>query len=190
MWARSKRWAMPWKVPIHMPRTPSPITFSTRPRISAAALLVKVTAMMEKGEQRSTCISQAIRCTSTRVLPEPAPASTSRLLRGAATASLCLSLSPSSRVETSITTPVYLYRRGLYGHPPCQTKSKLGGGTRWGRAGVPVRPFLAGARENGTGRSPAVANPCSRGLWGFASRITGLPGGWMNKRGKRFTVTC
>ncbi|MNF60365.1 hypothetical protein D3C84_419810 [compost metagenome] len=106
---------MPWKVPIHMPRTPSPITFSTRPRISAAALLVKVTAMMEKGEQRSTCISQAIRCTSTRVLPEPAPASTSRLLRGAATASLCLSLSPSSRVETSITTPVYLYRRRLYG---------------------------------------------------------------------------
>ena len=47
-----------------------------------AALLVKVTAMMEKGEQRSTCISQAIRCTSTRVLPEPAPASTSRLQRG------------------------------------------------------------------------------------------------------------
>ena len=55
--------------------------FSTRAHLTAA-LLVKVTAMMEKGEQRSTCISQAIRCTSTRVLPEPAPASTSRLQRG------------------------------------------------------------------------------------------------------------
>ena len=48
-----------------------------RRRISAAALLVKVTARMLCGEAPSTWISQATRCTSTRVLPLPAPASTS-----------------------------------------------------------------------------------------------------------------
>ena len=41
-----------------------------------AALLVKVTARMLFGEAPSTWISQATRCTSTRVLPLPAPAST------------------------------------------------------------------------------------------------------------------
>jgi hypothetical protein len=50
-----------------------------RPRISRAALLVKVTARIDQGENCSTWISQAMRCTSTRVLPEPAPASTSML---------------------------------------------------------------------------------------------------------------
>ena len=32
-------------------------------------------------------------------------------------------------------------------------------------------------KENGTGRSPAVANPCSRGLWGFCEPDHGLAGG-------------
>ena len=45
-----------------------------RLRISAAALLVKVTARMLCGEAPSTWISHATRCTSTRVLPLPAPA--------------------------------------------------------------------------------------------------------------------
>ncbi len=80
-----------------MPPWLVPISCAMRWRISAAALLVKVTAMMEYGEQFSTVSSQAMRCTSTRVLPLPAPASTSRLLRGAATASRCLSLRLSSR---------------------------------------------------------------------------------------------
>jgi hypothetical protein len=44
---------------------------SMRPRISRAALLVKVTARIEWGENCSARISQAMRCTSTRVLPEP-----------------------------------------------------------------------------------------------------------------------
>jgi hypothetical protein len=50
---------------------------SMRPRISRAALLVKVTASSPCGDRPSARISQAMRCTSTRVLPEPAPASTS-----------------------------------------------------------------------------------------------------------------
>ena len=57
-----------------------------RRRISAAALLVKVTARMLCGEAPSTWMSQATRCTSTRVLPLPAPASTSAAPSGAATA--------------------------------------------------------------------------------------------------------
>ena len=46
----------PWLVPIRC---------SIRWRISAAALLVKVTAIIEYGEQFSTDSSQAMRCTST-----------------------------------------------------------------------------------------------------------------------------
>ena len=53
-----------------------------RLRISAAALLVKVTARMLFGEAPSTWMSHATRCTSTRVLPLPAPASTSAGQRG------------------------------------------------------------------------------------------------------------
>ncbi len=57
-----------------------------RLRISAAALLVKVTARMLFGEAPSTWISHATRCTNTRVLPLPAPASTSAAPSGEATA--------------------------------------------------------------------------------------------------------
>ena len=44
---------------------------SMRPRISAAALFVKVTAMRPCGETPCSRISQAARCVSTRVLPLP-----------------------------------------------------------------------------------------------------------------------
>ncbi|MCY1445279.1 hypothetical protein D9M71_617880 [compost metagenome] len=59
-----------------MPAGLMPISCSIRWRISAAALLVKVTDRIECGEACSTWINQAMRCTSTRVLPEPAPART------------------------------------------------------------------------------------------------------------------
>ncbi len=70
--------------------------------ISRAALLVKVTARIDQGEAPSTCTSQAMRCTSTRVLPLPAPASTRRLPGGAVTASRWASFSPSRMWEISI----------------------------------------------------------------------------------------
>ncbi len=38
---------MPWKVPIHIAEPGTPSSFSMRPRISAAALFVKVTARIE-----------------------------------------------------------------------------------------------------------------------------------------------
>ena len=65
-----------------------PNKVSMRLRISAAALLVKVTARMLLGEAPSTWISHATRCTSTRVLPLPAPASTRAAPSGEATACL------------------------------------------------------------------------------------------------------
>ena len=48
-----------------------------RERISAAALLVNVTARMDWGAIPSAAMSHATRCTNTRVLPLPAPAKTS-----------------------------------------------------------------------------------------------------------------
>ena len=59
-----------------------------RLRISAAALLVKVTARILFGEAPSTWISHATRCTKTRVLPLPAPANTNAAPSGEATACL------------------------------------------------------------------------------------------------------
>src|SRR6185312_13679295 len=73
---RSRRWAMPWKVPTVSPWVPPGISEASRARISPAALLVKVTARIAHGGTPSACISQPMRWVSTRVLPEPAPAST------------------------------------------------------------------------------------------------------------------
>ncbi len=75
---------------------------STRPRISAAALLVKVTARIDQGEAFSTASSQAMRRVSTRVLPLPAPASTRKGPGGAVTAARWGSLRSSRIQETSM----------------------------------------------------------------------------------------
>ena len=83
---RSSRCAMPWNVPIQSGADGMPSCSSMRPRISPAALLVNVTARMPCGDTFSTWTSQATRCVSTRVLPLPAPASTSIGASGAVTA--------------------------------------------------------------------------------------------------------
>src|SRR5437763_758899 len=85
-----------------------PSKVSMRPRISAAALLVNVTARMLLGEAPSTWINQATRWTSTRVLPLPAPASTKAAPAGEATACRWASLSPSRRCDTSIRPRIVL----------------------------------------------------------------------------------
>ena len=46
-----------WKVPSHMPVTSVPSSFSTRPRISRAALLVKVTARISWGRTPRAAIT-------------------------------------------------------------------------------------------------------------------------------------
>jgi hypothetical protein len=99
---RSKRCAMPWNVPTHIELPGTPNNFSMRARISAAALFVKVTARMLWGEAPCVWITQAMRCVSTRVLPEPAPASTSTGPTGAETASRCASLSGAKMGDRSM----------------------------------------------------------------------------------------
>jgi hypothetical protein len=66
-----------WKVPIHIPAGSRPSAFRTRSRISPAALLVKVSARIPAGSTPCSSTSQAMRVVSTRVFPDPAPASTS-----------------------------------------------------------------------------------------------------------------
>ncbi len=85
-----------------MPIVEIPSIDSIRPLISLAALLVNVTASRECGDTPSARISQAIRWTSTRVLPEPAPARTKRLPLSAATASRWASLRSERMSETSM----------------------------------------------------------------------------------------
>ena len=79
-----------------MIRARLPTSSSTRSFISAAALLVKVIARIEPGCALRSVISQAIRRVSTRVLPDPAPATTSSGAPACTTAARCGSLSPSS----------------------------------------------------------------------------------------------
>ena len=66
-----------WKVETHMVAATGPTRSTTRLFISAAALLVKVMARISYGPACRLSIRYAMRWVSTRVLPEPAPASTS-----------------------------------------------------------------------------------------------------------------
>ena len=72
----------------------APTSAFARSRISAAALLVKVMAAICFGSNPA-CSSRAILCVITRVLPEPAPASTRHGLAKWCTASSWRGLSVS-----------------------------------------------------------------------------------------------
>jgi hypothetical protein len=72
-----------------------PHSATRRSRISRAALLVKVTARISHGATPLSR-SRAIRCTSTRVLPVPAPASTSSGPSPCSTAARCSRLSEAT----------------------------------------------------------------------------------------------
>src|SRR3954470_4485851 len=76
-----------WNVDTHILRATGPTSASTRVFISSAALLVKVIARISNGEIPCSWMSQAMRCVSTRVLPEPAPATMSSGPPGCVTAS-------------------------------------------------------------------------------------------------------
>ena len=66
-----------WKVETHIRPARGPTSSATRRRISSAALLVKVMARICQGAASPVAIRWAIRRVSTRVLPEPAPATMS-----------------------------------------------------------------------------------------------------------------
>ena len=86
-----------WNVETHISRARGPTSTSTRSFISAAALLVKVIARIDPGWALRCETIQAIRRVSTRVLPEPAPATTSSGGPSWTTAARCGSFSPARR---------------------------------------------------------------------------------------------
>src|SRR4051794_25667820 len=88
-----------WNVDTHILRATGPTSAPTRVFISWAALLVNVMARISNGEMPSFWMRWAMRDVSTRVLPDPAPATTSRGPSTWVTASRWTGLSPSSRSE-------------------------------------------------------------------------------------------
>src|SRR5215469_4871722 len=97
-----------------------------RARISAAALLVNVTARMDEGGTCRAVIRCAIRCVMTLVLPLPAPARISTGPSVASTASRCWGLRPE-RKSTTDTFSHSMFRRSFgfehadVGHPVLKT---------------------------------------------------------------------
>ena len=87
--ARRMRTHMLWNVDTHMPRQRGPTRPARRSRISAAALFVNVMARISQGATPWFSMRLAMRYVSTRVLPEPAPASTSSGPSMVTTASRC-----------------------------------------------------------------------------------------------------
>src|SRR3954452_8544841 len=90
-----------WKVDTHIVSAAGPTRPATRSRISPAALFVKVIARTCPGRTPRAASRYAIRCVSTRVLPEPAPAMISSADPSCSTAARCCSLRPSSRAAAS-----------------------------------------------------------------------------------------
>ena len=85
-----------WKVMTHIALARGPTSSSTRSRISAAALLVKVIARISPGSASPVRSRWAMRRVSTRVFPEPAPATISSGLPRCSTASRWAGFSPST----------------------------------------------------------------------------------------------
>ena len=85
-----------WKVETHILSARGPTSSETRRRISSAALLVNVMARIPQGGASPVASRWPMRRVSTRVLPEPAPATTSRGLPRCTTAARCGRVSPSS----------------------------------------------------------------------------------------------
>src|SRR5437763_16950057 len=86
---RSMRTQAEWNVDTHFLRATGPTSAATRFFISSAALLVNVLARISNGDTPWSLISHATRLVSTRVLPDPAPATISSGPPGWVTASRC-----------------------------------------------------------------------------------------------------
>ena len=91
-----------WKVMTHIAFARGPTSCSTRSFISPAALLVKVIARIWPGWTLRSPSRYAMRWVSTRVLPEPAPATMSRGVPAWTTAARWFSFSPSRSAAGSI----------------------------------------------------------------------------------------
>src|SRR4051812_2940880 len=92
-----------WNVDTHIRRATGPTSVPTRSFISPAALLVKVIASSSNGEIPRSAMRYATRWVRSRVLPEPAPATTRTGPSGALTASRWTGFSPSRSSAASLT---------------------------------------------------------------------------------------
>src|SRR5438105_9476111 len=105
-WARRMRTHAEWNVAMSGARMPAGASSaSTRRAISPAAWLAKVTARTWRGCTPRTPSRWAMRCAMTRVLPLPAPASTSSGPSPARTASRCGGFRSSRRWSSPAGTP-------------------------------------------------------------------------------------
>src|ERR687898_1559018 len=93
---RSRRTHAEWNVDTHIFSATGPTSAATRDFISSAALLVNVMARISNGLTPWSRIRWAMRWVSTRVLPDPAPATTSSGPSAWVTASDWTGLSPPS----------------------------------------------------------------------------------------------
>src|ERR687886_2084601 len=120
-WAsrRRMRTQAEWKVDTHIFWATGPTSADTRRFISSAALLVKVMARIWKGETPCSRMSQAMRWVSTRVLPEPAPATTSNGPPGWVTASRWTGLRPARRSGLGLVVGL------ISGSPPMMAARRL-----------------------------------------------------------------
>ena len=158
---RSSRTAEEWNVEIHIRWAVGPISPATRSRISAAALFVKVMARISCGRARPVASSHAMRWVSTRVLPEPAPATISSGAPVWVTAAACCGLSPATS-----DSGVCAGAAGRASSPQASGSAATrvtAGGTSPGRAvsgsaGRRVRSRFRGVRPSAEKRS-AMADP-------------------------------
>src|SRR4051812_48742279 len=105
---RSIRTQAEWNVDTHILRATGPTRAATRFFISSAALFVKVMARISNGDTPRSLISHATRDVSTRVLPDPAPATMSSGPPGWVTASRCTGFRLASRSGGGMETlPAY-----------------------------------------------------------------------------------
>ena len=140
-------------------RPGSPTSPRMRSRISLAALLVNVTARICHGRTPLTPIRYAMRCASTRVLPDPAPARMSSGPSVVVTARACSGFRRLTMRSASAAGP-----------------SRSPGGATAGRAG-PSRPTLA------TAENQAASSASSPARIGRRCRGTLAPPAWTSARG-------
>src|SRR4051794_27624091 len=116
-----------WNVDTHMRSATGPTSSPTRAFISPAALFVNVMAASPNGDARFSAIRNAMRCVSTRVLPEPAPAMTTMGPSGADAASRWTGLSPA-RIASEVITPRSYACSGRSGRSDQSPPSTIGVG--------------------------------------------------------------
>ena len=148
---------MAWKVPIVMREAARrPRRSSSRWRISAAAWLVKVTAVISPGRTPRSSTSHAIRSTRVLVLPVPGPATTATVRSSAEMAACCWGLSaggPAPPPCSAAFRPLWelspLFLPLFWGSPLPQTGRPVrsGAGSPPGQGGdgtvFPVKPGAA-----------------------------------------------